>query len=117
MPNVKSILKQLNEGQDIKVVRAAIADLIEHHLQAFKKPLQYWQKANFADAIDDIERSINSNHQPTTGLLKLCLLSIEKALAPEDQRNDTFTAQDKQLEALTHEQLIERIKSLRQKGC
>lgn len=117
MPNVEDIFKQLNEGQDVKVLRTAIVDLIEHHLQTLKRPLEYWQKAQLHDATHEIEWNIDSKPQQPKASITLCLHILRDVLAPEKHRNDNFTARDQQIEALTHEQLIERIKSLRQKGC
>lgn len=116
MPTVDSILQQLDENhRDIKEIRCAIADLIEHHLQALKSSLGYWEKAHFANAIASLAWNINSRHQ--AAWLRLCLVNVEKALVPANQRNENYTPRDNQLEALTYEQLIEDINSLRQMGC
>lgn len=97
MPNVDSILQQLDEGRDIKVVRAATADLIEHHLQTLKGSLGYWEMAHFANAIAALAWNINSRHEPTTTWLRLCLANVEKALVPAKQRNEDYTPRDKRL--------------------
>ena len=117
MTSVDSIRQQLDSNCDVKEVRAAIIDLIEHHLQALKESLGYWEKVNFANAINSLARNINSRHQPTIDWLRLCLVNVEKALVPANQRNEHYTPREKQLEALTYEQLIEDINSLRQMGC
>ena len=117
MPNVDSILQQLDENRDIKEVRAAVADLIEHYLEALKGSLGYWEKAHIANAIAALAWNINSRHQPTSAWLRLCLVNVEKALVPANQRNENYTQRDKQLEALTYDKLTEDINSLRQMGC
>jgi hypothetical protein len=117
MHTVDSILQQLDEGRDIKEIRAAITDLIEHHLQTLKGSFGYWKKTHFANAITALARNIHSSHQPTTAWLQLCLVNVEKALVPANQRNEDYPPLDKLLEAITHEQLIEEINSLRQKSC
>jgi hypothetical protein len=112
MPSVDSILQQLDENCDIKEVRPAIANLIENHLQALKGSLGYWEKAHLAHAIASLAWNINSRNQPPTVWLRLCLIDIENALVPATQRNENYTPRNKQLEALTYEQLIESINSL-----
>jgi|JI6StandDraft_1071083.scaffolds.fasta_scaffold663584_1 hypothetical protein len=115
MLNVDSIFQKINENCDIKEVRTAIADLIEYHLQMYKGSLGYWEKAHFAHAIHTLAWNINSRNQPTYTMLRLCLVDIEKALVPANQRNENYTLRDEHFEALTYEELIQDINWLRQK--
>lgn len=114
MKSVASILQQIDENCDIKAVRATIADLIEDHLQALKDSLGYWEKFHFANAIACLAWNINTRHQPTTAWLRVCLANIEKALIPENQRDENYTPREHQFEALTHEQFIDDLNTLRQ---
>lgn len=117
MPTVHSTLQQLDEGRDIKEVRSAVADLIVHYLHELNGSLGYWEKVYFSYAIAVFSWNANSRNQPTTAWLRLCLVAVEKAMLPADRRNENFTSRDKQLEAITCEQLVEDINSLRKIGC
>lgn len=114
MQNVNYILQLLDGKGDIKKARLAIIDLIENHLKTLRKSLGYWEKLYFAEAISSLASNINSSHQPTTSQLRLCLVNIEKALVPPNQRDENYPPRNKQIEALTYEQLAEDLKLLRQ---
>lgn len=117
MPSIDSIIQQLNDNHDIKQIRGAIAELIECHLVGLKDSLGYWEKAHLAHAIAALGQNIHLRHQPTSAWLQLCLIDIEKALIPANQRNESYAVQDGMLDALTYEQLIDAISALRREGC
>ncbi len=99
---------------DPKSVRNAIANLILDHLQAMKDSLGYWETTHFANAIAALAMNVNSMRQPTTVWLRLCLVDLEKVLAPLNQRNESHLLQDEQLKALTYEQLKALIDAIRE---
>jgi len=117
MQNVDTILQQLDDNSDIKEIRRAIADLIAHHLQSLQNSFGYWEKVHFANAIAALAWNINSSHQPTEFWLRLCLVSLEKALVPVEKRNENYIPRDKQIDNLTYEQLSEDIESVRKMVC
>ncbi|MHB8123757.1 MAG: hypothetical protein ACYDG4_16590 [Desulfuromonadaceae bacterium] len=114
--DVDSILNELDKYGDIKKARIAIADLIDHHLHALQNSLGYWEKTHFANAIACLAWNIGSRHQPSIAWLRLCIVNIKKALVSAEQRNENYTPQDKQIEALSYEEFIEDVKLLRQRG-
>lgn len=115
--SVDLILRQIDENGDIAQIRCAILDLIAQELQALKGSFGYWEKACLANAIAALAWNIYSRHQPTTVWLRLCLVNVEKARVPAEERDEHYTLRDKQLEALTFQQLAEDIESLRKIGC
>jgi len=59
---------------------------------------------------------MGSSHQPTGSWLRLCLFNLEKALVPKEQRNENYTPRNRQLDALTFEQLKEALELVRSAG-
>lgn len=116
MNEVDAILKRLNDQGDLGEIRLDIADLIADRLRQVRESLGYWEKAHFANAIAALSRNMNSRHQPTTSWLRHCLVNLKKALVPADQRNENYTPQNAQLDALTFEQLVEALDMVRYSG-
>jgi len=94
-------------------IRLDITDLIADRLHQVRESLGYWEKAHFANAIAALSWNINSRHQPTTSWLRHCLVNLEKALVPVDQRNETYAPKNADLDALTFEELVEALDIVR----
>lgn len=116
MHDIDSILEKLDENGDIGDIRRAIADLIVDRLQKVRNSLGYWEKAYFANAIAALAWNTNSSSQPTTSWLRLCLVNLEKAHVPAEQRNENYTPRDSQLDSLTFDQLMNAIVEVRSGG-
>jgi hypothetical protein len=114
MREVNAILRRLDANEDIDGIRLDIATLIADQLRRKRESLGYWEKAHFANAIAALAWNINSRHQPTASRLRLCLVNLEKALLPADQRNENYTQKTNQRDALTYEQLMDAVEML---GC
>ena len=113
MTEVDAILRKLDNGGDIAEVRNEIANLIGDRIRQVRGLLGYWEKAHFANAIASFAWNTNSQHQPTTSWLRLCLVNLEKSLVPASQRNENYTPRDHELDALTYEQLMEALEMVR----
>lgn len=116
MREVDTILRKLDGNGDVGEIRNDIADLIVEQLQRVRQTLGYWEKAHFANAIAALAWNIRARHQPTSSWLRLCLVNLEKALVPADERNENYTPRDEQLNALTYEQLMEALEIVRGGG-
>ncbi len=113
MQNIESLLQRLDDGDDLDGARNAIADLISVQLQAMKDSLGYWETTHLANAIAALSLNVHSLRQPTTAWLRLCLVDLEKVLAPPNQRDENSMLQDQHLESLTYEQLMEALDAIR----
>lgn len=113
MQSIESLLHRLDDGDDLNALRNAIADLISSQLQAMKESLEYWETTHFANAIAALSLNVNFLPRPTTTWLRLCLVDLEKVLVPPHQRDENSMLQDKYLEALTYEQLMEALNAIR----
>jgi hypothetical protein len=82
MQSIESLLQRLDDSSDVDGTRNAIADLISGQLQARKDSLGYWETTHFANAIAALSLNVKSLRQPTTAWLRLCLVDLEKVLAP-----------------------------------
>lgn len=112
MEQVDAILRRIDANEDLGGIRLDIVDLIADQLQRKRQSLGYWEKAHFAHAISALGWNLNARYQPTTSWLRLCLVDLEKALVPADQRNENYTPRDAQLDALTYEQLMQAVEAL-----
>jgi|SRR5882762_2527491 len=115
MREVDSLLKRLNNQGDLDEIRLDIADFITDRLRRVRS-LGYWEKAHFFNAIAALSRNINSSYQPTTSWLRRCLVHLEKAVLPADQRNENYTPRYAHFDALTFEQLAEALDMVRYSG-
>lgn len=113
MHTIGEIQQQIAENGDLTEIRRAIAELIVHRLQAVKESFGYWEKIHFADAISSLALNVNSLHQPTFAWLRLCLVDLEHALVPADQRNENYTPRDQRYDAVTYNELMEAIEGVR----
>lgn len=116
MREVDAILRKIDGNGEIGEIRNDIADLIAAQLQRVRQSLGNWEKAHFAYAIAALSWNIRARYQPTTSWLRLCLVSLEKALVPANDRNENYTSRDEQLDALTYEQLMEALEIVRGGG-
>jgi len=112
MQNIDSILQKIENKEDIRDIRKAIADLIVDRLKLLRDSFGYWEKFFIANAIINLNSNINLLHQPRTFLLRICLFNLEKAFIPATERNETYVRKDKQIDSLTYEQFMEEIESI-----
>ena len=109
MKEIDAIFDKIDQEGDIREIRYAIADLIVNRLNKVRNSLGYWEKVHLASAIATLAQNINLPHQPTTFWLRVCLVNIEKALVPPNQRNENYVPKDRQLDSLTFDQLMSAI--------
>jgi hypothetical protein len=113
MEEIDALFQRLNEGNDIGEIRNDIADLISQCLQQMQGALDYWEKLYFAHAIAALGWNKVPGAQPTPVWLRLCLVDLEKAFVPAEQRDEDHVPKDDQIEALTFEQLMEMLNMAR----
>jgi len=113
MNDIDSILEKLDQDGNIRYVRNAISELIVDRLQKVRDAFGYWEKVHFANAIAALAWNTNSSFQPATSWLRLCLVNVEKALVPAEQRNENYTPRDSHLDSLTYDQLMNAIVEVR----
>lgn len=111
LKEVGAILQRLDQGDDLGNIRRAIADLIEAKLRAAGPSLGDWEKKHFATAISALGWSTVSQQQPTATALRLCLVSVEKALVPAAQRSENDVPQNSG--TITFEQLLATLDAAR----
>jgi len=112
MDEIDILFMRLDQDQNIDDVRLDIADLIAKCLNEKRDNFGYWEKAHIANAIALLAQNVFSSRQPTTAWLRASLVNLDKALVPPDQRSETYTRRDNQLDSLTFEQLIDDIRKL-----
>ncbi len=116
MDEVDIILEKIDRGVDVNEVRRDIVALLADALQRVRNNLGYWEKAHLAHAIAELAWNVRSRQQPTTSWLRLCLVDLEKALVPADQRNENYTPRDELLDAITFEQLAGDLEVVRREA-
>jgi hypothetical protein len=112
MEETDMLFARLDQNENVDAIRIDIANLIVKYLGEKRDTFGYWEKAHFANAIASLAQNVFSSHQPTTAWLRASLVNVEKALVPPDQRNESYTRRDNQLDALTFDQLVDDIRKL-----
>lgn len=112
MKEINEFFERLDKDEDVDRIRLDIANLIAKSLTQKREVFGYWEKALFAHAIAALAQNVHAGHRDSTLWLRLCLVSIENAHTPPDERSEDYTARKKQVEALTFDQLMDDIRKL-----
>ncbi len=113
MSEIDELFEKVNEGPIDNDLRLSIADTISVHIDERKESLGSWEKSLFAQAISALAMNVGAKCQPTDSWLRLCLVALEKALVPKEERNEEYTKRDEQVEAITYGMLVDAIDELK----
>ena len=105
MDKIDLLFQKINDGPIDADLRTEIADTILEFLEQKKDSMGTWEKSLFAQAIGNLSTNVNSAYQTTDSWLRLCLIALEKAIVPEDQRNEAYTNRTEQVDSITYELL------------
>ena len=105
MDQIDQLFQRINKGPIDSDLRTEIADTILEFLGRKKESLGTWEKLLFAQAIAALSTNVNSAYQPADSWLRICLIALEKAMVPEDQRSEAYTNRDEQVDSITYEML------------
>lgn len=108
MEEINELFERLDKDKNVDGIRLDIANLIAKSLIQKKEAFSYWEKAQFAHAIAALAQNIQGR-QDSTSWLRLCLVSIENAHILPGERSEDYAARNKQIEALTFDQLMDDI--------
>ena len=104
MQTFDSLYRQIQDLDNIPAFRVQLVELIFQHLHRLRDSLDDWEKDHFGYAIIALGLNVNSKQQPTDAWLRLCLVDLEKALTPKEQRDRYFRpwadAEDRSYEQL-----------------
>ena len=121
MQEIDELSKRLEESKDIEGIRIEIANLIAKSITRKGNALSYWEKAQYADAIAALTRHaedvLAQGGQPVSKvLLRLALQSLMDAHLPLGKRFGIHSSKDssvdKNIDALTFDQLMDGIRKL-----
>lgn len=107
---IDSIFEKLATGVSAQEIRRDIAELIRNCLEQMRDSLGYWEKEHFLFAISALAWNRSPpQEEPTDIWLRLCLVSLEKAFTPKDERGEEQGSNDAAIEDLTYEQLVRNL--------
>jgi hypothetical protein len=112
MRQLNDILRLLEDGANLPLVRRAVLDLILHQLHALQAVPMHWEKAHFANAVAALGMNIHSIYQPTDAWLRLALVDFQKAvlaIKPETPYREL----NRHLDMITLEELIATVETLK----
>jgi hypothetical protein len=115
MQEIGSLSRQIDDEDNLRIVKARIAHLILRRLDSRRDALDHWEKMHFANAIGSLLMNLDPLRQSRTGWLRLCLSELEQALMPEAERNHGMVALDTNAEELSYEQLLKALDSIMRK--
>ncbi|HEV7619033.1 MAG TPA: hypothetical protein VGO51_13125 [Burkholderiaceae bacterium] len=112
-----ALLLRINDLDHIPAFRIELVLLIFQNLCLLRDSLDQWEKCYFWHAINSLARNVNSVQQPTTAWLRLCLIDLEKALMPKEERNDRYCRPGAKADAVnqSYEQLMATLDCIGQK--
>jgi hypothetical protein len=94
-------------------LRAEILDLIVAVLDERKDQLGYWEKCHIGGALNALSTNLGRGDPASRLWLNLCMVNLDKALVPADQRDEGYAPRYKAIAQITHAQLLEAAEILR----
>lgn len=94
-------------------IRRAIVTLLLDHLHSIQATPGLWAKASIANAIAALGMNIHSLEPPTVAWLQVCIADLEKAFE-YDQPGVSYTLRERHLDAVTIEELLTTLQSLKE---
>jgi hypothetical protein len=112
-----ALLLRINDLDNISAFRIDLVLLIFQNLYLLRDSLDHWEKCHFWHTINSLALNVNSVQQPTNAWLRVCLIDLEKALMPKEERNDHYCRSGAEADAAnqSYEQLMATLDSLGQK--
>jgi len=114
LPSLEILLHQLDNVQNVDVLRLAIVAHVHKRLHEQDGRLDDWETTHLANAIGALELNVNAVQQPTIAWLRLCLVDLQRALMPEADRHETVVLRSDDGVRITREQLIEAVDAIAQ---
>jgi hypothetical protein len=94
-------------------LRAEILDLIVAVIEEREGQLGYWEKCHIGSALSALSMNLGRGDPASLLWLNLCMVNLDKALAPADQRDEGYVPRYKAIGQITHAQLLEAAEVLR----
>ena len=107
-------LQRISKGRIDADLKYEIADKILELLEQKKDSLDTWEKILFAQAITDLSLNINSIFKPTEAGLRHCLIALQKAMIPENERDESYAQRDDKGEPITYEMLVAAVEKIKE---
>ena len=108
-------LQRVTWGKIDKALKNDVADKILELLEQEKASLGTREKTLFAQAITALSTSINSIYQSDKTGLRCCLLTLQKAMTPENQRDDSYLQRGDESINISYDMLVTTVKMIKGK--
>jgi hypothetical protein len=112
MQEISTLMRQLDEEENIEVIRGQIIDFISGSIAHRGELLDTWERMHFANAISSLNLGAASPHQTKVGWLRLCLSDLRLALTPKLERGSAYAALDIHAEDMDSDQLLKALGSI-----
>ncbi len=107
-------LQRISKGKIDGALKNEIAEKTLELLEQKKDSLGTWEKILFAQAITELSININSIYKPTEAGLRRCLIALQKAMIPENERDESYAQRDDKGEPITYEMLVATVKKIKE---
>ena len=114
MDQLDDLLQRISEGKINTPLKKEIADKILELLEQKKDSLGTWEKILFAQAITELSININSIFKPTEAGLRRCLIALQKAMIPENERDESYAQRDDKGEPITYAKLVTTVEKIKE---
>lgn len=113
MKQLDDLHEKISNGQIDLDLRNAITDRIVEFIEQNKASLGMWEKFHLGQSISALGTTNSSDDQPLDTWFKLSLLSLEKAMVPEDERGKENEDIDEKVGSVTYEMLVGALNELK----
>ena len=107
-------LQRISEGKIDAALKNEIADKILELLEQKKDSLGTWEKILFAQAITELSININSIYKPTDMGLRRCVIALQKAMIPENERDESYAQRDEKGELISYSKLVATVEKIKE---
>lgn len=114
MDQLDDWLQRIAEGKIDGTLQNEIADRVLELLEQKKATLSTREKTLFAQAITGLSVNVNSIYQPTEAGLKRCLVSLQKAMIPENEPGGSHVQRDDEDELINFAMLVTTVEKLKE---
>ena len=114
MDQLDDWLQRISEGKIDGALQNEIADKILELLEQKKPSLGIRKKILFPQAITGLSINVNSIYQPTEAGLRGCLIALQKAMIPENERDESYAQRDDNGELISYAKLVATVEKIKE---
>ncbi len=109
----EALYERIAKGPIDARLRTDILDEILRCVESRKNDLGIWEKELFAQSLACLATNVACPTQPTELWLRLSLVSLDKAMVPKQERNESYTVASDDVDCVDYHFLVKEAEKIR----